>query len=128
MSKKLFCLYTSIITFSLSGVSSSLYAETAINSAKVDSISAQSVKADNVFNVNKGSTLIFNIKQLSDHFGYSLIVKGDTDIEILKDSKITLSNYQDNLSDLIKGYPVHVDLYEANHVAVISILNSKIKI
>lgn len=69
----------------------------------------------------KGSTLMFNIQKLSDMFGWDIIIEGKGDMEIMRTTSIDLTNYKDSLTALVKNYPVHVDLYEANHVAVINL-------
>lgn len=78
-----------------------------------------------ILHFSKGSTMTFCIQKLSDLYGYEVVIQGTNDIEVLRDFSIDLTNYKDSLAALIKGYPVHIDLYEANHVAVVSILNNQ---
>jgi hypothetical protein len=72
----------------------------------------------------RGSTLMFNIQKLSNLYGWDAIIQGADDIEIMRDTSIKMTGYKSTLATLIKGYPIHIDLYEANHVAVISILSN----
>ncbi|MCL9780653.1 LysM peptidoglycan-binding domain-containing protein [Vibrio sp. S4M6] len=69
----------------------------------------------------KGSSLLYNINQIAKLYGWTVIPSGNKDIILFEDEKITGNDFSSDLKQLIKNYPVSVDLYNGNKVVKVSI-------